>query len=476
MTRTIKSAAVIGAGTMGAAIAALLANVGLSVLLLDVIPQQLTTEEEAGGLTLADAAVRNRLARAGFERACRAKPAAFADHAAEQRVTIGNVEDNLAQLAEVDWIIEAIIEQLPPKQALMAQIETVRRSDSYVTSNSSGLPMAAITEGRSLDFKQHFLGTHFFNPPRYLKLLEVIPTADTDADVTQTVAQFAESTLQKGIVYCRDTPNFIGNRLYSFNYSFVVGHALEHGYTIAEVDAVTGPLLGRPKTATFRLLDLIGIDIVTHMTRNLAALIPTDPYGIILQDTKLNRLFDELLQRRWLGNKSGQGFYKKDPNTGDRLCLMLQSESLTYSPPEEPVFAAVEAAQAIDDLGQRVALLLSDEWRHDRGAQLVRALLSFELAYAASCAPDIAYSLKSIDDTMRWGFAHQAGPFELWERLGVAKTVEMIEAQDIPVAFWVHQMLAAGIEHFYQKEGDQIIASYDCEIKAYRSLAELKLA
>ena len=470
MSQEIKSAAVIGAGTMGAAIAALLANVGLSVLLLDVVPQQLTPEEESGGLTLSDPAVRNRLAQAGFERACRAKPAAFVDHAAEQRITIGNVEDDLAQLAEADWIIEAIIEQLPPKQALIAQIETVRRPDSYVTSNSSGLPMAAIAEGRSLNFKQHFLGTHFFNPPRYLKLLEVIPTAETEANVTQTLAQFGETTLQKGIVYCRDTPNFIGNRLYSFNYSFVVGYALEQGYTIAEVDAVTGPVLGRPKTATFRLLDLIGIDIVTHMTRNLAELIPNDPYRVILQDTQLNRLFNELMQRRWLGNKSGQGFYKKDPDTGERLCLNLQPESLAYRSPGEPIFAAVEAVKAIDDLGARVSTLLSDSWRHDRGAQLVRALLSFEFAYAASCAPDIAYSLKSIDDTMRWGFAHQAGPFEIWDMLGVAETVKMIEAQDIPVAFWVHQMLAAGIDHFYQKDGDQIVACYDWDTKDYRSL------
>ncbi|MCB9077413.1 MAG: hypothetical protein H6631_07465 [Anaerolineaceae bacterium] len=470
MTRTIKSAAVIGAGTMGAAIAALLANVGLSVLLLDVAPQQLTPEEESSGLTLSDTAVRNRLAQAGFERACRAKPAAFVDQAAEQRITIGNVEDDLAKLADTDWIIEAIIEQLPPKQALMAQIETVRRPDSYVTSNSSGLPMAAIAEGRSLNFKQHFLGTHFFNPPRYLKLLEVIATAATNTEVTQTVAQFAETTLQKGIVYCRDTPNFIGNRLYSFNYSFVVGHALEHGYTITEVDAVTGPLLGRPKTATFRLLDLIGIDIVTHMTRNLVELIPDDPYNIILRDTKLNRLFDKLLERRWLGNKSGQGFYKKDPDTGDRLCLTLQSEALAYSSPVEPAFAAVEAVQAIGNLGQRLSLLLGDSGQQDRGAQLVRALLSFEFAYAASCAPDIAYSLKSIDDTMRWGFAYQTGPFELWDMLGVAETVKMIEAQDIPVAFWVHQMLGAGIDRFYQKEGDQVVACYDWNTKDYQPL------
>lgn len=475
MPQTIKSAAVIGAGTMGAAIAALLANAGLSVLLLDIVPQQLTPEEVVNGLTLTDPVVRNRLVRAGFERVCRAKPAAFVDKAAEQRVTLGNIEDDLTKLVEADWIIEAIIEHLPAKQALLAQIEAVRRPDSYVTSNSSGLPMADIIAGCSDQFKQHFLGTHFFNPPRYLKLLELIPTTATNPTVTKAIACFAEETLNKGIVYCRDTPNFIGNRLYTLNYSFTVSHALEHGYTVAEVDVLTGPLLGRPKTATFRLLDLIGIDIVTPMTRNLINRIPNDPYQIILRDPNLHRLLNELMERRWLGRKSGQGFYKKSADTGNHLHLNLQFDRLGYIEPTATNFPAIEAAQKIEDLGQRVAALLADSWQTERGVRFVQAIICFELAYAASCAPHIAYTLKSIDDTMRWGFAYQAGPFELWDMLGVASTVEMIEAHNIPVAIWVHEMLASGITSFYQ-EIDGQRAYYNWETKSYQLASELELA
>ncbi|MCB0211845.1 MAG: hypothetical protein KDJ52_21070 [Anaerolineae bacterium] len=475
MTRVITSAAVIGAGTMGAAIAALLANVGLKVLLLDVMPQQLTAEETEKGLTLADTVVRNRLVQAGFERACKAKPAAFVDEAAQQRITLGNIEDDLTKLAEVDWIIEAIIEQLPAKQALMAKIEAIRCPNSYVSSNSSGLPMADIAAERSTNFKSHFLGTHFFNPPRYLKLLELIPTADTDATVIQTIAQFAETTLGKGNVYCRDTPNFIGNRLYTFSYSFAVSHALEYGYTVAEVDALTGPLLGRPKTATFRLLDLIGIDIVSHMTHNLVDRIPEDPYQVILQDPKLNRLLDIVMERRWLGNKTRQGFYKKVPDSDERLTLSLDLDQLDYIAPTTPVFPAVEAVSDIEDLGQRITALLDESWKADRGAEFVCSVLSFELAYAAFSAPHIAYNLKSIDDTMRWGFAYQAGPFELWDKLGVAAMTELMESHNLPVAFWVHEMLSAGFTHFY-KTIDGQRAFYDWETKTYQSPTELKLA
>ncbi|MCB0191641.1 MAG: 3-hydroxyacyl-CoA dehydrogenase family protein [Anaerolineae bacterium] len=474
MTRAITSAAVIGAGTMGAAIAALLANVGLEVLLLDVVPQQLTAEETEKGLTLEDAAVRNRLVQAGFERACRAKPAAFVDEAAQQHITLGNVEDDLTKLAEVDWIIEAIIEQLPAKRALMAQIEAVRRPGSYVSSNSSGLPMADIAAECGTNFKRHFLGTHFFNPPRYLKLLELIPTAETDPAVTQAVAQFAADTLGKGNVTCRDTPNFIGNRLYTFNYSFAVSHALEYGYTVAEVDALTGPLLGRPKTATFRLLDLIGIDIVTHMTHNLVDRIPEDPYQVTLQDPKLNQLLDIVMERRWLGNKTDQGFYKKLPDINERLTLSLNVDQLDYITPETPTFPAVEAVRDIEDLGRRVTALLDERWKGDRGAEFVCSVLSFELAYAASSAPHIAYNLKSIDDTMRWGFAYQAGPFELWDKLGVATMAELIESHNLPVAFWVHEMLTAGFTHFY-KTIDGQRAYYDWDTKMYQLPTELKL-
>jgi 3-hydroxyacyl-CoA dehydrogenase len=308
MPHRIKSVAVIGAGTMGAGIAAQVANAGLPVLLLDITPAELTPEEKAKGLALNSPAVRNRIVQAGFDRARKARPAAFMSQVAERLVRLGNIEDDLIKVAEADWIIEAIIEQLEPKQALMARIEAVRKPGSIVSSNTSGLPIASIAAGRSDDFKHHFLGTHFFNPPRYMKLLEIIPTAETDPALVQTISHFAEDRLGKGVVLCKDTPNFIGNRLFSISNAFAVNYGLENGYTIQEVDDLTGPLLGRPKTATFRLLDLVGIDVAAYVAQNLYGLIPDDPYRETLRGP-FEKLLGQLTGRKWLGNKSGQGFY-----------------------------------------------------------------------------------------------------------------------------------------------------------------------
>ncbi|HMR67865.1 MAG TPA: 3-hydroxyacyl-CoA dehydrogenase NAD-binding domain-containing protein, partial [Anaerolineae bacterium] len=406
--------------------------------------------------------------RAGFERARRARPAAFADEAAERRVTLGNLEDDFDQLAQVDWIIEAIIEELEPKQALMARVDRLRRPACIVSSNSSGLPMADIAAGRTAGFRQHFLGTHFFNPPRYMKLLELIPTADTAPDVIAVMTDFVAAQLGKGVVRCKDTPNFIGNRLFSFGNSFAVNYALENGYTVPEVDELTGPLLGRPKTGTFRLVDLIGLDIVVHLAHHLYDLVPGDPYRDILRAPELNQLWTELMTRRWLGNKTGQGFYKSSQTAaGERQFMTLDLKTLTYQVPTPTDFEALKAVAGLEPLGDRVTALLSDRWQIDRGARYVRALLSFELAYAASCAQEIAHDLKSIDEAIRWGFGHVVGPFQLWDLLGVADTVSMIEAAGRSVAPWVKEMLAAGCPTFYRIEADQVTGYYDWARKQY---------
>ncbi len=269
MSYRIDRAVVIGAGTMGAAIAAHLANVGIPVYLLDIVPDRLTPDEEKRGLALDHPAVRNRIVNAGLERAKKARPANFVTETAVERVTTGNLEDNFDWIGQADLIIEAIVEHLPTKQALMARIEAVRKPGSIVTSNTSGLPIASIAEGRSDDFRAHFLGTHFFNPPRYLKLLEVIPTADTAPEVRDFIVRFGERTLGKGIVVCKDTPNFIGNRLASIFATYALNYVLENGYTVEEVDNITGPLIGRPKTATFRLMDLVGQDVSAFVAKNL---------------------------------------------------------------------------------------------------------------------------------------------------------------------------------------------------------------
>ena len=468
LSHPIRRVAVIGAGTMGAAIAAHVANAGLPVLLLDIAPDKLTPQEEAQGLTLASPAVRNRLVQAGFDRTRRLTPASFMSKEAESLVRLGNVEDDLPKIAEADWIVEAIIEKLEPKQHMMARIEAVRRPGSIVATNTSGLPITLIAEGRSDEFKRHFLGAHFFNPPRYLKLLEIIPTAETDPAVVEAMTRFGEERLGKGIVLCKDTPNFIGNRLFSISNSFAANYALDHGYTIQEVDELTGPLLGRPKTGTFRLQDLVGIDVARHVAHNLYDLIPHDPYREVLHSPKLDALVDKLLQNGRLGNKSGQGFYKQGKDAqGKRVFMTLNPATLDYEIPEKRRFEAVEAVGNIEELGERVRALLDEPWQNERGAQFVWAVLSYELAYAASVAPEIAHDLKSIDEAIRWGFAFEAGPFQLWDKLGVAETVARMEAAGHEIAPWVKEMLAAGCDSFYRLENGQVTGYYDWASQQY---------
>lgn len=468
MSQKINHVAVIGAGTMGAAIAAHVANAGYPVLLLDIVPDKLLPDEEANGLTLDSPAVRNRIVRAGFERAQQARPASFMSKAAERLVTLGNIEDDFDKLAGVDWILEAIIEKLEPKQSLMARIENIRKPGSIITSNTSGLPIASIAQNCSDDFKRHFLGTHFFNPPRYMKLLELIPTADTGPSVTETISNFVENRLGKGVVRCKDTPNFIGNRLFSIGNCFAANYALEHGYSVEEVDNLTGPLLGRPKTATFRLLDLVGIDVAAHVAHNLYELIPHDAYREVLHSPKLDNVLDNLIERGWLGNKSGQGFYKKSKDAeGNRVFLTLNLDSFEYDMPQKVRFEAVGQVRKIEELGQRLTALFDPQWQNDRAAQYVWALISYELAYAASCAQEIAHDLVSIDNAIRWGFAFEAGPFQLWDRLGVAATAEKMEASGHTVAPWVKEMLAAGCESFYRVENGRVTGYYDWTSQGY---------
>ncbi|MCL4297047.1 MAG: 3-hydroxyacyl-CoA dehydrogenase family protein [Anaerolineae bacterium] len=468
MPYPIQRIAIIGAGTMGAGIAALAANAGVPVTLLDMAPETLTPEEEQQGLSLTSPPVRNRIVHAGFERMRHARPPALLNQEVEQLITLGNTEDNFDQLTEADWIVEAIIEKPEPKRALLARIEAARQPGTLVTTNTSGLPIASLAEGRSDEFKRHFLGTHFFNPPRYMKLLEIIPTTATDPAVVQMISEFGEKVLGKGIVLCKDTPNFIGNRLFSPGNSFAIHYAFQHGYTVEEVDALTGPLLGRPKTATFRLQDLVGIDIAAHVARNLYELVPHDPYREVLRSPRMEKVVDELLKRGWLGNKSKQGFYKQSQDAqGQRLFLTLNPTTFEYEAPQNPSFEAVDAVSQVADLGQRLTALFDERWQADRAAQLAWAVVSFDLVYAAACAQEIAYTFKSIDAAMRWGFGYEAGPFELWDKLGVAQTAGKMEASGLAVAPWVKQMLAAGCPTFYRLEDGRITGFYDWNKRGY---------
>jgi 3-hydroxyacyl-CoA dehydrogenase len=346
MKYQIHRAVVIGAGTMGASIAAHLANAGVPVTLLDIVPNKLTINEEARGKTLMDKEVRNRIVLEGFERAKKSRPASFftPDHAA--LVSIGNLEDDFEVVGKADWIIEVIIENLNIKRQLMERIDAVRAPDSIVSTNTSGIPVASIAENRSDSFREHFLGTHFFNPPRYLKLLEVIPTTDTLPEVVDSISHFAEYRLGKGIVIAKDTPNFIANRLGSVAGAFAMDYILKNNYTVDEVDAITGPPMGRPKTATFRLLDLVGLDVWEHVGSNLAQAIPHDEHAQrYLTSEEGNKLIKGMVEKGWLGTKSKVGFYKEVKQDGKKEFWSLDFEKLDHQPPSKPRFESIGKAK-----------------------------------------------------------------------------------------------------------------------------------
>jgi len=466
MTHPIEKVAVLGAGTMGAGIAAHVANAGLPVLLLDIAPRELTPDEEKRGLTLESPKVRNRIVRAGFERLLKTKPPAFMSEEAKRRVALGNFEDDFEKLRDVDWIVEAVVEKLEIKRPLLGRLEKVRAASAIVTTNTSGLPIHALTEDRGEAFRRHFFGTHFFNPPRYMKLLEIIP-GEADPAAVAALEDFATQRLGKGVVTSKDTPNFIANRVLSVHSSYVFRTTLEGGYRFEEVDAITGPLIGRPKTATFRLQDLVGIDVAHYVAQNLHELIPDDPYREELAKEAVGQLIGGLVERGRLGNKSGEGFYKKARDEKGRTTfLVLDPKTFDYEPQQEVRFESVGAVRKIADLGERLRELFSERFAGDRAARLAWDVVGHLLAYAAHAAPEIAHDLPSVDDAVRWGFSYEAGPFELWDLLGVAETAEKLEASGHDVAPWVREMLQSGRESFYRREAGRIVDVWDWQKKA----------
>lgn len=457
MSQAIKKVAVIGAGTMGGGIAAHCANAGLPVVLLDAVPSTLTAEEEAKGLTLQSREVRNRFVQAGLERQKKMRPAAFFSEERARQIKTGNVEDNLDLIADCDWIVEVIIEQLDAKRQLMERIEQIRKPGSIVSSNTSGIPINAIAEGRSEDFRKHFLGTHFFNPPRYLYLLEVIPSSDTLPGVVETMRQFGENVLGKGVVLAKDSPNFIGNRIFSYAGQTAVNYALEHGYSVEEVDSLTGELIGNPKTATFRLVDLVGLDVMMHVNRNLYEAVPHDEER---EAFKIPAALEQMAERKWLGNKTEVGFYKTVKGAAGKEFWPLNLQTLEHEAPKKPRFELVGKARKIDDLRERLRFIL-DNADADRSGQLLSEVLLRTAAYASRRIPEISDSIVNVDRAMRWGFGQQLGPFELWDALGVRKAAEMMHKRGIAIAPWVQAMLDKGIESFYQREGQRVVGVYD---------------
>jgi 3-hydroxyacyl-CoA dehydrogenase len=448
---------------MGGGIAAHVANAGIPVYLLDIAPSELTPEEEKRGLKLDAPQVRNRIVAASLERLKKSKPAAFFTKDAASLVTIGNLEDNFEWVGEADWIVEAIVEQLQPKRELMARIEKVRKPESIVSSNTSGLPIADISAESSTDFKAHFLGTHFFNPPRYMKLLEVIPTAETNREITAFMTEFAERRLGKGVVICKDTPNFIANRFGSISAATALGYVLDNKYTIEEADAILGPLIGRPKTAMFRLQDLVGLDVASGVGENLYGLIENDESREVLRNQNLGSLRTTQLERGRLGDKTGQGFYKKPAKGAKGDILTLDLETLEYRARREPDIASIKEAMKIKPTGKRLEFVLQQD---DKAGALARHTIYNSLAYAARRIPEITDHIINVDNAVRWGFSHDMGPFELWDALGVRKTADAMEANGIHVAPWVREMLDAGYETFYRSDNGRL-SYYDPASKSY---------
>ena len=415
-TFTLRRAVVIGSGTMGGGIAAHFANARVPVYLLD-ISQKIVT--------------------ASLERLKKSKPPAFFTAETAELVTIGNLEDHEAWIGEGDWIIEAIVEELPAKRDLVARIDRLRKPDSIVSSNTSGLPISHIAAKASPGFRSHFLGTHFFNPPRYMKLLEVIPTAETDPQITDFVRDFAEQRLGKGVVICKDTPNFIANRLASISGAMLLDFVLQRGYTIEEADAIAGPLIGRPKTAAFRLQDLVGLDVASSVARNLYDLIPNDPSREVLRSPRIEALRKKQMDRGRLGDKTGQGFYKK----GGKSIETLDLDTGEYRERREPDIPSLAEANKIKSLPERLHFVLQ---QNDKAGALARHIVYNSLAYAAQRIPEITDDIVNVDRAMRWGFSHEMGPFELWDALGVRATAEAMQKEGIAVPAWVFEK-----ENFY---------------------------
>jgi 3-hydroxyacyl-CoA dehydrogenase len=452
MTHRIEKVAVLGAGTMGARIAAHLANAGIPCYLLDIVPSDLTPDEKRKGLTLESPAVRNRIVLAGLEGAKKSRPAAFFTPETARLVMPGNLEDNLGWCGEVDWIIEAVAENLEIKRSLFTRVEAVRKPGTIVTSNTSGLPIRLIAEGRSEDFQQHWAGTHFFNPPRYMKLVELIAGPNTRPEVLASLDEICDLRLGKGVVLAKDTPNFIANRIGTFSMLNALRQMQALEMTVEEVDACTGPAVGWPKSATFRTADVVGLDVLAHVVRNIYENVPDDESREIY---RLPEFVEEMLKRGWLGEKTGGGFYKRVKKGGESEILTLDWQKMEYRPRQKAKFGSIEAGKAIEDTRARLRALATPGLEGkggDKANQFLWAGLSAMCLYAARRVPEIANSIVDVDRAMRWGFAWELGPFEMWDAIGAERVAKALERDGKQIPPLVSKVLASPKKVFYETE------------------------
>lgn len=464
MKRKINEVAVLGSGVMGSRIAAHFANIGCKVYLLDIVPKELNDSEKKKGLTLQDPVVRNRIANDNLQNILKAKPSPIYCNDFVSRITAGNFEDNMNWISNVDWIIEAVVENLEIKRKIFDNAEKFRRPGTLITTNTSGIPIHLMTEGRSDDFQKHFCGTHFFNPPRYLQLLEIIPTEKTSKDVLDFLMWYGDLYLGKTTVLCKDTPAFIANRIGVFSIMAVFKLKNDLGLSIKDVDTLTGPLIGKPKSATFRTADVVGIDTFVKVANNVYNDCPNDEARnlFVIPD-----YVNKLVENNWLGDKTGQGFYKKTKSeNGETVILELDPNTFEYKPSPKSSMASVSAAKPIDDLKERLKVLHNGK---DKAAEFLRLLNFLIFQYASNRIPEISDELYKIDDAMRAGFGWELGPFEIWDTLGLKKTIEEMSHLNMKPADWVTKMLDNGYNSFYITENGKK-KFYDINSNSYKEI------
>lgn len=450
MSQVIKRAAVLGSGVMGSGIAAHLANNGIPTIMLDIVPRELTEAEENKGLTLEDKVVRNRLAEQSKQALKKQNPSPITSKKSLDLIVTGNMEDDMEQLAEVDWIIEVVVENLDIKKKVYAQVEEHRKEGTIVTSNTSGISVEAMIEDCSDEMKKHFLGTHFFNPPRYLKLLEIIPTKHTDPEIVSFMKQFGEDVLGKGVVEAKDTPNFIGNRIGTYGLLVTVQEMVKAGLTIGEVDSVTGPLIGRPKSATFRTLDVVGLDTFISVANNVYDQVD----GEEKKAFEIPAFMKDMNERGWLGAKTKQGFFKKIKGDEGSVILQLNPETMEYEDRSKLKSAAVEMAKQQKGTRRKLKAVVSQPG--DKASDFLWNILKPALIYSAQLTGEIADDITQIDNAMKWGFGWELGPFETWDAIGVAKSVERMKEEGATIPDWVEKFLADGNETFYKEEDGKV--------------------
>ena len=458
MTRRIKKVAIIGSGIMGSGIACHFANIGVEVLLLDIVPRELNDKEKAKGLTLESKVVRNRLVNDALGTSLKSKPSPIYNQKFASRITTGNIDDDIHLIKHVDWVMEVVVERLDIKKVVFEKIEKHRTPGTLITSNTSGIPIKFMNKGRSVDFQKHFAVTHFFNPPRYLKLFEVVPGPNCDQEVTDFLMMYGDKFLGKTSVLAKDTPAFIGNRIGIFSIMNLFHIVKEMDLTIEEVDKLTGPVIGRPKSATFRTIDVVGLDTLVHTANGVKDNCPEDE---MRAQFEIPAFVNQMMENKWLGSKTKQGFYKKSVNAdGKKEILSLDLNTLEYRSKKRASFATLELTKTIDNVGDRFKVLVKGK---DRAGEFYRKCLSALFAYVQNRVPEISDEIYRIDDGLRAGFGWEHGPFQIWNEIGVAAGVELMKAEGKEPAAWVTEMLEKGETSFYTvKEG----ATYYYDIPA----------